>query len=561
MLCLFICDRVWQLSLMQKVLTAEEMRAVDRKTTERYGISSLLLMENAANAAARVITEKIGGSIKEKSVLILCGRGNNGGDGAALGRILWCMGADVEVCLFGQVENTSGDARENFEILRKITGAERFELNRADLSFEEISSLDEWLEYDSLNFHCDDPDIIVDALFGTGLTRPLEGVFEQAAAFVSAFCARCDESETLVVSLDVPSGVCADSGECAGAVAHVDVTVTFTAPKLANVVPPASNACGELVVANIGSPCEIVNEAVSRTYLAEADDVAEWLSKTDFTTASYKYRRGHALLVAGSRNYSGAAVLCADAAIRSGTGLVTVAIPSSCLNGIAARTSPEVMVHGIAETSGGAAGAEAFDEISEFWSNADCVAVGSGLSSKEPETAELVRKMVENRRTPMVIDADGLNSLSPFAISEAGQFSLILTPHDGEFMKLLGVTDKERIGDRVSAAREFATRHKVILVLKGERALIAGPDGTVVVNPTGNSGLGKAGNGDTLCGLIAGFIAQAVQMNVDIFETVVAAVYFAGLAGDIAEQKYGKRVMSASDVRDSFADAFQILSC
>lgn len=535
------------------------MRLVDSQTTERYGISSLMLMENAANAAARVITEKLGGLVKDKSVLILCGRGNNGGDGAALARILWACGADVEVCLFGQVENTSGDARVNFEILQKITATERFELGRSDLSLEEISSLEEWVEYDSLNFHCDDPDLIVDALFGTGIDRPLEGVFEQAAAFVSAFCSRCDEGESLVVSLDVPSGLCADSGECAGVFANADVTVTFTAPKLANVLPPAANANGELVVANIGSPCEIVNEAASRTFLAESDDVTEWLSKTDFSTASYKNKRGHVLIVAGSSNYAGAAVLCGNAAIRSGAGLVTVAAPRSSCAAISSRVDAEVIVRGIAETEG-AANADAFDEISDFWTKVDCVAVGSGLSSSQQDTRDLVGKLVANRRTPIVIDADGLTALSPFTISGKAAASLILTPHEGEFMRLLGIDDKERIRDRVSAARNFAVEHAVILVLKGERALIAGPDGTVVINPTGNSGLGKAGNGDTLCGLIAGFVAQAVQMNADIFETVVAAVYFAGIAGDIAEQKYGKRVMTASDVRDSFADAFQILS-
>ena len=168
---------------MQKIVTAEEMREIDRLTTERYGIPQLLLMENAAQAASRVIVEKLGGSVEGKSVLILCGKGNNGGDGAALGRILWQQGADVEVCLFGLAEDTKDEARANFDILKNITEDEGFELSQSDLAFEEITGLEEWLDYDSLNFHSDDPDVIVDALFGTGLTRPLDGVFEQVAAF------------------------------------------------------------------------------------------------------------------------------------------------------------------------------------------------------------------------------------------------------------------------------------------------------------------------------------------------------------------------------------------
>ncbi|MEO8650360.1 MAG: NAD(P)H-hydrate epimerase, partial [Acidobacteriota bacterium] len=239
---------------MQKVLTAAEMREVDRLTTDKYGIPLLLLMENAAQAAARIICETFGGSVKDRSVLVLCGKGNNGGDGAALARILWQLGADVEVCLFGLIEDTKNEAKVNFEILQRISQAEDFELDQSDLAFEEIAGLEEWLEYDSVNFTCDDPDIIVDALFGTGLERPLDGVFEQVATYISAFAGDGGGHETLVVSLDVPSGSNSDSCVPPGAHAAADMTVTFTAPKLANVMPPAARAGGELFVASIGSP-------------------------------------------------------------------------------------------------------------------------------------------------------------------------------------------------------------------------------------------------------------------------------------------------------------------
>lgn len=544
---------------MQKVLSAKEMREVDRLTTERYGIPSLILMENAAQAAACIIREKLGSDLDGRSVLVLCGKGNNGGDGAALARILWQQGADVEVCLFGKVENTEGDARINFEILQNIAEYEGFELTQADLAFEEIESLEEWLEYDSLNFHADDPDVLVDALFGTGLSRSLDEMYEQAAAYINAFCEGADQCGTLVVSLDVPSGLDADRANQIGTNVQAHLTVSFTAPKLANVLPPAADFNGEVRVVNIGSPCELVNNSASQAFISQELDAAHWLKQTEFLSGSYKNKRGHALIIAGSENYTGAAVLCGNAAIRSGVGLVTLMVPSSSQTAIASRVLPEVMVRAISETQKHAISEKAFTEIEDFWEKADVVAVGSGLSHTDASTKKLVNRVIKERRTPVVIDADALNLLSPFKLKGDDLLPLILTPHEGEFLRLLGAKNKNVLEQRVSAVRDFAVRNDVILVLKGERVLIGAPDGRVVINPTGNSGLGKAGTGDTLTGIIAGFVAQAVQMHVDIFETVVAAVYTASLAGDIAAAKYGKRILTASDVRESLADAFTLL--
>jgi len=536
------------------------MREVDRLTTDEYGIPPQILMENAAHKAACVIAEKLGGSVEGSSVLILCGKGNNGGDGAALARILWTQGADVEVCLLGLVENTKGHARKNFEILQKIAEIESFDPDCPDLAFEEITGLEEWLEYGSLNFNCDDPDVIVDALFGTGLKKPLEGVYEQAAGYIYALNSDGMSRDTLVVSLDIPSGLDADSSSQIGMTPKAHVTVTFTAPKLANVLPPASHFNGEIVVGNIGSPKCLVDNSASQLFLIERDDAARWLEKTAFSDDSYKNKRGHALLIAGSKDYSGAAVLCGNAAIRSGAGLVTIITAASAMDSVASRTLPEVMVRSVSDTESGAMSEDAFADIERFWQNVDAVAIGSGLSSSDERTKNLVRKVIGNRRTPIIIDADGLNCLSPFDLQGSDELPLILTPHEGEFLRLLGATDKESLSDRVQAVRSFAEKHNVILVLKGERVLIAEPGGKVAINPTGNSGVGKAGNGDTLTGLIAGFVAQAVQMQADIFETVVAAVYVAGLAGDLAEAKLGKRIMTASDVRECLGEAFEAVN-
>ena len=539
---------------MQKVLTAEQMREVDRLTTEEYGLPSLLLMENAAQAAARVICDRLGGSIKGSSILILCGKGNNGGDGAALARQLWTQGANVEVCLIGLVSATKGDARTNFEILRKIADRETFDVDQSDLAFEEISSLEEWMEYDSINFQSDDPDVIVDALFGTGLSEPLEGVYSEVAAFIHSYGIEPDGP--LVVSLDIPSGLCADKGDTIGIAPCADVTVTYTAPKPGNILPPASRYNGDLVVADIGSPCELVNRVDSKLYLATREDAQRWLAATEFTPDSYKFKRGHALLIAGSADYSGAAVLCGDAAIRSGVGLVTIATPGSSRQSIIGRVQPEVMVRGVAETEKGAISEQALGEVKSFVERkVTAVAIGSGLSSDEETTRKFVRAVVENRSTPVVIDADGLNSLAPFDITGSDELPLILTPHIGEFKRLLGADEDP--ADVIATLREFAQRHHVFVVLKGERPMIADPKGCIVANPTGNSGLGKAGNGDTLTGLIVGFVAQAEAVKIGVFETLVAALYLAGLAGDIAEEKYGKRVMTASDVRECFHEALE----
>ncbi len=544
---------------MLKVVTSDEMRAIDRITTERFGIPSSILMENAAHAAAGVIAEKLGGSVQGRSVLVFCGKGNNGGDGAALARILWQQGADVEVCLFGLVEDTKGDARVNFEILRKISGSEDFEMHRSDLAFEEIANLEEWLDQEGQTIDRDEPDVIVDALFGTGLKRPLEGVFAEAAAYIDAFGTINNDSSTFVVSLDLPSGLDADKGESIGINPNAHITVTFTAPKIANVLPPASRSNGELRVVNIGSPKELVNQTASSVYVAEMSDAREWLSATEFTPDSFKNKRGHALLVAGSRTYSGAAALCGNAAMRTGVGLVTVATPASAAALVTSRVMPELIVRGIVgETADGAFAEEAFERIAEFWEKADAVAVGSGISSDDVSTGRFVRKLVEARRTPVVIDADGLNLLAPFDLVGSAELPLILTPHEGEFRRLLGSQDKTAITDRIAVCREFAVGRTAILVLKGERTIIAGPDGRVVINPTGNSGLGRAGNGDTLTGIITGFVAQAAKMKIDIFESVVAAVYLAGLAGDIADRKFGKRIMTATQVSECLGDAFDL---
>ncbi len=542
---------------MQKVLTAEEMREVDRLTTEKYGIPSIILMENAAHAAANVIKEKLGGSVKEKSFLILCGKGNNGGDGAALARILWNQGAFISIEFFGRIEDTKGDARINFEILEKIPS--RNKGNLKGIHFYPYLNKDYWDNWlNTTAFHIHEYDVLVDAMFGTGLSRPLDNEYK-FLSHISSLKNYYKLGKPYLVSIDIPSGLNADMSQPIGENIKVDLTVTFTAPKLANVLPPASNFNGELFVANIGSPQELIDNSPSKTFLSEKEDAQNWLEKTEYTNDSYKNKRGHALLIVGSKEYTGAAVLAANAAMLSGVGLTTVATSESAQTAIATKVLEEIITRSLPETKNGAISEKAFEEIEKLSEKVDVIGIGCGLGAEAKATKDFVREVVTKRKTPIVIDADGLNALAPFDFQGSKEFPLILTPHEGEFLRLLGTKDKEVLKDRVKAVRDFAEKYKVILVLKGERTLIGAPDGMVVINPTGNSGLGKAGNGDTLTGIITGFVAQAVQLKIDIFETVVAAVYISGLAGDIAAKKFGRRSMLASDVRKSLVKAFHSL--
>lgn len=550
---------------MRKILTAAEMREVDRLTAERYAVPSLLLMEAAANASARHIAARLAGGVRGKTFQILCGRGNNGGDGAALARVLWTMGARVDVILFGRTEDAKGDALMNFRTARELS---RFGAGSSTepppLSFVECADDATWERIAGARHGYD---VIVDALFGTGLTRPLEGVYAKAVAHIELLRGAREHAHRatpLVVSLDLPSGLDADSHAPIGPAVRADMTVTFTAPKLANVLPPASLFGGELHVADIGSPHALVDAAPSKLFLTEASDARAWLEATRYTPASYKNTHGHALVVAGSRRMTGAAVLCADAAMCSGAGLVTVATPESALSSVAARLMPEVMTASLAETKDGAVSAEAYEQFEKLSERATVVAAGCGLTREDESTRRFVRELAERRTTPVVIDADGLNALAPWPSELRGtrEAPIILTPHEGEMLRLLGSQDRSALEARAQVVSEFASKHSLVVVLKGTRTLVAAPDGRVFVNPTGNAGLGTAGSGDTLTGIITGFVAQSfgsLKDDADAFAATAAAVYVAGLAGDLAAGERGMRTLVASDVRTYLSAAVRAL--
>lgn len=538
------------------VITSAQMREVDRLTTERYDVASLVLTENAASAVVRVIGSVLGGDFAGKTALVFCGRGNNGGDGAAVARLLAHAGTNVSAILFGKVEDTKGDARTNFEALAGL--AETTETVAGPIRFIECVDDDDALTTvaDYLN---QSVDVIIDGLFGTGLSRPLEGVFSKVVEAIN----KLRESRTrnpLIVSIDVPSGLNSDSPQLIGPTIQADIAVTMTSPKVANVLPPASNYNGRLIVADIGSPAELLAETKADVFLTDENDAKRWLIATRYIPNSYKNMHGHALIVAGSRGFTGAAALCANAAMRAGAGLVTVATSVSGQPLVATQVMPEVMTTTLAETDRGAISDEAFDYFMRFSQRADVVAIGPGLSSEDERTRAFVRKVVEQRRTPIVIDADGLNCLAPWPndLRSSNELPIVLTPHPGEMLRLMGAHEKSALDDPVAAARRFATQHEVVLLLKGGRSLIAAPDGRVFINSTGNAGLGTAGAGDTLTGVVSGFMAQARgggANRVTVLDTVITALYVSGLAGDLAARERGMRSMVASDIREHLSAA------
>jgi len=541
------------------------MREIDRLTVEDYHTTSLLLMESASAACLEAIRARFNGDLTGKRALVLCGKGNNGGDGAALARGLCRASVQCDVVLFGKFADTTGDAHTNFESVRRLASFEAGSAEApAPLTFIECEDVSGW---ERIAKPRRTYDVIVDALFGTGLTRPLEGVFSKVIEHLSLLRharERAGDRRPLVLSIDVPSGLNADKPELIGPAVCADVTVTFTAAKPANVLPPASHFGGELIVADIGSPSSLILAQHPWLFLTEAEDVQRWLVSTRYTPESYKNSHGHVLLAAGSRGYSGAAALCGDAAMRSGAGLVTIATPSSAQALVATRAMPEVMTTALAETDRGAASDDATDHFLDLALKATVVAVGPGLTADDERTRRFVRHVVERRSRQCVIDADGLNCLAPWPAELRGSdaLPLILTPHPGEMLRLIGAEQREALNDRVAVAREFASRYKVILVLKGSRPIVGAPDGRVFINPTGNAGLGTAGSGDTLTGLISGFLAQSfatLHHNADPLAAVVAALYIGGLAGDLAAQKLGMRTMVASDIRNHFSDAIRLL--
>jgi NAD(P)H-hydrate epimerase len=508
-----------------RVLNSSQMRNADRRTIEEIGIPSLVLMENAGRQAVAAM-EAMYSDLAERRVAVLCGRGNNGGDGFVVARTLAQRDVDVSVFLLGGVGDVRGDARTNLEIL-----------GRLGLNVVEVADSQAW----ELHFsQVSDCTMIVDAIFGTGLNAPVSGLIESVIADVNA-------SGIPVVSIDLPSGLSADSHEPIGPCIDAELTVTLAAPKLALVLPPAETHAGDIVIADIGIPLEVI-DALDGPRIDLLTRAAMRDLVTPRAADSHKGDYGRVLIVAGSTGKTGAAHLAAVGALRSGAGLVTVATPSSCVP-VVAGLGPEYMTEPLAESGSGldAGGVDRLLEIAR-----DVVAVGPGLG-QAPGTREFVRHLVDRATTPLVVDADGLNAFGddPDRLVGREGRDVIITPHPGEMARLVAMSAHEVQASRLEIARNFAVAHRLYVVLKGHRTLIATPDGKVFINPTGNPGMATGGTGDVLTGMIAAWLAQLL----DAEAACKLAVYLHGMAGDLAEADEGEVSMTSADLAGHIGDA------
>lgn len=551
-----------------KILTAEQMRELDRLTVERCGIPYATLMETAGSRVVEAIIENYG-PVSGKGVALFCGKGNNGGDGAVIARLLWMHGATVKLFLLGKLSEVQGAAKINFNIVKELN--EQVPLVGPHISLTEINQECD-LRYIGREFH-----LVIDALLGTGLTRKVVDLYDEAILHIRLFRNR-DNSK--VVSVDIPSGLSSDNGNPIGPHVHADLTVSFTLPKIGNLLAPVCEANGKLVVAPIGTPDWLIDEIGSQLELVEESQIKTWLKHSRRISHAHKNSVGDVLLIAGSRGKTGAAALASETVLRAGAGLVTVATSSSAQTLLITQTRPEVMTEALAETVDGAISHEAIKQTLRLAEKKTVIAIGPGLSSGDESTRAFVRELVERRTASMVIDADGLNALAPWPndLKGSDELPIIVTPHPGEMARLIGKTNADVQADRIGIAREFATKHHLIVVLKGSRSLIAAPDGNVYVNPTGNAGMATAGSGDVLTGLIAGLLAQnsfdVIKARLDAgfddefweeseteafskmtLASVISAVYLHGLAGDIAAGKLGLRSLIASDIIANLSEA------
>jgi NAD(P)H-hydrate epimerase len=521
-----------------KIVSAAEMREIDRSTSERFGVPSITLMENAGSAVARFVLSDFP---RAERVSVVCGKGNNGGDGFVVARKLVEAGRAVRVLLLSDPADLRGDATAMYhEMLQKF-----HPLKNSPLIVLEPSALD---SHDAMEIFS--ADVIVDAILGTGFRPPVSPLYAAAIG-------KMNRAATPIVAVDIPSGADADamrpvaatgsSEKNAADKARADAVVTFTAPRPAHVF--ASLTSGPTVIAPIGSPPEAIVSQRSLN-LSTPPDFAPLLAARALEANKGSY--GHVLVIGGSLGKSGAAAMAGFAALRAGAGLSTVATPKSVLATVAGF-HPELMTEPLAETKDGTISVQAVGIGLAALLERKTIAIGPGIS-RNSETADFVRTIVTRGDKMLVVDADALNAFEGVANKLNGRGrTVVITPHPGEMARLTGSTIAEIQASRLDVARNFAREHDLIVVLKGHRTLIASPDGTVWVNPTGNPGMATGGTGDVLTGMIAGLLAQHPECAL---ETTALAVYLHGLAGDLARDSVGENSLVATDLVRFLPQAF-----
>jgi NAD(P)H-hydrate epimerase len=522
---------------MLPVLDAARMRDADRRTIEEVGLPGAVLMENAGSAVARLLRERFPSA---RRVAILCGKGNNGGDGFVAARRLREL--DPAVSLVGSRADVKGDARLHLGVLERSGG-----------HVQELADAAAWQRVRDDVFRSD---VIVDALLGTGLDQAPAGPVGVVIHDLVALGRRSGAPP--VIAVDLPSGMSADAGEVAWETPRAALTVTFGALKYPHVLPPACDRVGDVVVVDIGIPRSALENTAPQLYLIERADAAAAFPARE--PGGHKGTYGHVLVIAGSVGKTGAAVLTAWGALAAGAGLVTVATAETALPSVAAGR-PEIMTEPLHATAAGAIDREALKRALALAKTRDAVVLGPGLG-QEASTREFVREFVRRCATPLVVDADGLNALAgsgkvaPAADALQREAATIVTPHPGEMARLTGAPTDELQRRRLESARALALQTGATVVLKGQRTLIADGSGRAAVNPTGNPGMGTGGTGDALAGIMGAVVAR----HRDAWLAATAAVYLHGVAGDCAARRLGQESMAAGDLIESLPEAFRGLT-
>jgi ADP-dependent NAD(P)H-hydrate dehydratase / NAD(P)H-hydrate epimerase len=514
-----------------KIVTATQMQALDRRTIMEARVPSMTLMERAGSGTADFIHNRFG-PLAGKRITIMCGKGNNGGDGLVVARLLRQRRALVTVVLVAPASGLSRDAVTMYRRWLRIGGTAATKLFRSSEQVQLLLAAS---------------DLIVDALLGTGLANEVTGAYAEAIRLMN-------ETGKPIVAVDIPSGIHADDGALLGHAVRAAATVTFGLPKLGLYLGAGIDHAGTVEVVDIGIPAAFVNELDSRTFL-----ITEAIVRAAFPrrpASSHKGTYGHAGILAGSVGKTGAAALAAKAALRTGAGLVTVGVPAS-VNDVLEAKLLEVMTFPLPETKARTLARSGLERILAFIQARTAVAIGPGLST-HPETVELVQALMTHLDRPCVLDADALNALaSRAALLTRCKIPPILTPHPGEMARLeVDATSQSINADRLGTARRFARERGVFLVLKGARTVVARPDGVMMLCPTGNPGMATAGTGDVLTGMLVGLLAQGVPS----WEAACAATYLHGAAGDLAVGRLGSAGMIAGDLIEQIPYALQAVN-
>jgi NAD(P)H-hydrate epimerase len=505
------------------VLTAEEMRSIDEETIRNH-VPGIKLMENAGKGVAEEIIKNLKPR-KTSGIVIICGKGNNGGDGFVAARLLKRKGYRPRVYLVGKTSQVKDDAETNLEKCAK----NRIKITEVDRG--ELDGLDDALA----GAH-----VVVDAIFGTGFSGSPRGLARDVIEMVNGCPAP-------TVAVDIPSGVNASTGEATLAV-DADLTVTMALPKRGHLLFPGRALSGELIVHDIGVPPEVIVTSNPNTFVLTKPDIQAALPER--SPQAHKWTCGSVAAICGSTGFTGAAALTSVSALRIGAGVVTLAIPRS-LNPVMEIKLTEVMTLPVDETTEGTLALKAKRKLVSFIKKADAVAIGPGLSQND-ETVNLVKDLIPLIGRPCVLDADGINAFAGDAKKLKGlKFPLVITPHAGEAARLFGIDKRDIVSRPVDFARGVAQDLGVVMVLKGAPSVIADPDGDVFINPMGNQGLATAGSGDVLTGIIAGLLAQKVSP----VEAACSGVYVHGLLGDMLLEERGYFGYLAGELSDMIPEA------